>query len=99
MCVCVCVRVCVCACVCVCVSVCACVCVCDHTPAKSASSSSLLLGRMLLVDGTKVQQGQWTLSLRPRFFSGRHDDGRDGVMDGRTDGREIRIESVRAEEV
>ena len=42
---------------------------CDK-PAKSASSSSLLLGTMLLVDGTKVQQGQWTPSFRPRLFSG-----------------------------
>lgn len=43
---------------------------CDK-PAKSASSSSLLLGTMLLVDGTKVQQGQWTPSFRPRLFSDR----------------------------
>lgn len=41
---------------------------CDK-PANRASSSSLLLGTMLLVDGTKVQQGQWTPSFRPRLFS------------------------------
>lgn len=41
-----------------------------NKPANRASNSSLLLGTMLLVDGTKVQQGQWTPSFRPRLFSG-----------------------------
>lgn len=40
-----------------------------NEPAKRASSSSLLLGTMLFVDGMKVQQGQWTPSFRPRLFS------------------------------
>ncbi len=38
-------------------------------PANLASNSSLLLGTILFVEGTNVQQGQWTLILSPRFLS------------------------------
>lgn len=40
-------------------------------PANLASNSSLLLGTILFVEGTNVQQGQWTLILSPRFLSKR----------------------------
>lgn len=46
-----------------------------NRPAKRASSSSLLLGTMLFVEGMKVQQGQWTPSFRPRLFSGQTGKG------------------------
>ncbi len=38
-------------------------------PANLASNSSVLLGTILFVEGTNVQQGQWTLILSPRFLS------------------------------
>lgn len=40
-------------------------------PANLASNSSLLFGTILFVEGTNVQQGQWTLILSPRFLSKR----------------------------
>lgn len=51
-----------------------------NKPAKRASSSSLLLGTMLLVDGMKVQQGQWTPNFSPRLLSDQWRGDRDQLM-------------------